>query len=383
MSGVSKDIRKLLEEAQKKINQALTELSKESSVIKESPKNAGEEEYGITGEPANIKHILNSIGMEVTKNESAAASVTYTSDFDKAKPFQFKEVKDQKGNVFIQVPKAYIKQENGSVSVSIKQLDGYKLPKAFIDENGKELDCFYISKYAATNDEGIVTSKKGLKHYVNRTIDQFRDLARHEGYRLLNAYRYGYLVELFKIEFATVDSKAVLKGVVNRSWDEGQVPSGTCKLEGIQTGYDISTGAFVYRGIENLFGNVWQFLDGIYADDQGVHVSHNNKDYDLFVTSGKNKDKYISGWVSSMVANVNHPGLSLPVGLKDSDKDSYKSYTRIEYHKNKRVCFVGGFWYGSFTAGLFCWYLDSGLGLTSFRVGARLSADTLRGGVGV
>ena len=383
MSGVSKDVRKLLEEAQKKINQALTELSKETSIAVENPKKAGEEEYGITGEPANIKRILNSIGMEVTKNESAAASVTYTSDFDKAKPFQFKEIKDQKGNVFIKVPKAYIKQENGRVSVSTKQLDGYKLPKAFIDENGKELDCFYISKYATTNDEGIVTSKKGLKHYVNRTIDQFRDLARHEGYRLLNAYRYGYLVELFKIEFATIDSKAVLKGVVNREWDEGQVPSGTCKLEGIQTGYDISTGAFVYRGIENLFGNVWQFLDGIYADDQGVHVSHNNKDYDLFVTSGKNKDKYISGWVSSMATNENHPGLSLPVGLKDSEKDSYKSYSWIEYHKNKRVCFVGGHWSGGSNAGMFYWLLDGGLGVTGFNLGARLSADTLKGGVGV
>jgi len=382
MSGVSKDIRKLLEEAQKKINQALTELTKEPELKVESKK-VGEDEYGIRGEPANIKRILNSIGMEVTKNESAAASVTYTSDFDKTKPFQFKEIKDQKGNVFIQVPKAYIKQENGSVSVSTKQLDGYKLPKAFIDENGKELDCFYISKYAATNDEGIVTSKKGLKHYVNRTIDQFRDLARHEGYRLLNAYRYGYLVELFKIEFATIDSKEILKGVVDRSWDEGQVPSGTCKLEGIQTGYDISTGAFVYRGIENLFGNVWQFLDGIYADDQGVHISHNNKDYDLFVTSGKNKDKYISGWVSSMATNENHPGLSLPVGLKDSEKDSYKSYLWIEYHKNKRVCFVGGSWYYSSLAGLFSWFLNDDLGVADFAIGARLSADTLKGGVGV
>lgn len=382
MSGVSKDIRKLLEEAQKKINQALTELTKEPELKVESKK-VGEDEYGIRGEPANIKRILNSIGMEVCKNESAAASVTYTSDFDKAEPFQFKEVKDQKGNIFIQVPKAYIKQENGSVSVSTKQLDGYKLPKAFIDENGKELDCFYISKYAATNDEGIVTSKKGLKHYVNRTIDQFRDLARHEGYRLLNAYRYGYLVELFKIEFATIDSKEILKGVVDRSWDEGQVPSGTCKIEGIQTGYDISTGAFVYRGIENLFGNVWQFLDGIYSDDQGVHVSHNNKDYDLFATSGNNKDKYISGWVSSMAANLNHPGLSLPVGLKDNDKNSYKSYSWIEYHKNKRVCFVGGVWYDSSFAGLFFWLLNSALGFTSFAFGARLSADTLKGGVGV
>ena len=376
MSGVNKDIVKFLIETRDGIESILKELS-------EKPKDAlKESEYGISGEPNQIKRTLDAEGMNYAAFEEDG-KVMYHSDFDKALPFQFKEVKDSKGNIFIQVPKAYIKQGKNGVSVSSEQKEFYHLPKAFIDENGKELDYFYISKYAATNEEGVITSKSGLKHYVNRTIDQFRDLSRHEGYRLLNAYRYGYLVELFKIEFATVDSKSILKGVLNRSWDEGQVRSGQSGTKGVVTGYDKKTGAFTYRGIENLFGNVWQFIDGIYADEEGIKVSHNNKNYDLFLSSGKNKNKYISGWVSGMEANENHAGLSLPFKLSDNEKDSYKSYSYIEYHKDKRVCIVGGSWFHSSFAGLFYWDLYDVLGFASFVLGARLSSDTLKGGVGV
>lgn len=380
MFRVSKYLATLLREARDSIDKALIELSKDEGSKEPKVPSAGE--YGIKGEPNDISRTLDAKAVTIQKLVENGV-VSYVSPFDNYDPFKFEEIKDNKGNVFIKVPKAYIKQNEGSVSVSSEKKEGYELSKAFLDDNGKEVDSFYISKYAATNNEGVISSKPNLKHYVSRTIDQFRDLARHEGYRLLNAYRYSYLSTLFKIEFATIDSKEVLKGVVNRSFDEGQLESGKSPGNGIHTRYDEKTGAFTYRGIENIFGNIWQFLDGIYSDDKGIWVSHNNKDYELFVSSKEKSGKYYSGWVDKLETNQDHPGLSIPFSFSNNEKKSYKSYGYLDFNKSPRVCFVGGFWAGGSVAGLFYWALNSVLGATSFAIGARLSCETLKGGVGV
>lgn len=147
------------------------------------------------------------------------------NDFNKAQIYrEIKEVTDSLGNVFVRIPKFYIKKTDGvgfkTWQISKKKYPGFYLPWCFWDfTNNKELPYIDIGKYKATlSGDNKLESKPNLYPLINRHIVDFRTLARNNnvgglnGYQLLDIHVVDMLQTLFYVEFATLNTQAIMQG---------------------------------------------------------------------------------------------------------------------------------------------------------------------------
>lgn len=147
------------------------------------------------------------------------------NDFDKAQIYrEIGPVTDTLGNVFIRIPKFYIRKMDGpgfkTWQISKTKYPGFYLPWCFWDfTNSKELPYIDVGKYKATlSADNKLESKPNLYPLISRHIVDFRTLARNNntggllGYQQLDIHVVDVLQTLFYIEFATLDSQSIMQG---------------------------------------------------------------------------------------------------------------------------------------------------------------------------
>lgn len=132
------------------------------------------------------------------------------------------------GQVMVEIPKFYIKEFGDEIAnkdytyICKEKLNGYRLPQAFYNKNGDELDTIYIGAYIGSeNENGDLESVSGLRKYISagHNLEYFRNAAtksRNNNWHLFDAMEYSdVIVPLFTIEFATLDSLSVMQGYKN------------------------------------------------------------------------------------------------------------------------------------------------------------------------
>ena len=137
---------------------------------------------------------------------------------------------------------------------------------------------------------------------------------------------------------------------------------------------------FTWHGIESLYGDVWQFIDGININDNQSWVCRDADDYasNLFAVPYE-KLSYINATSSNYVLTRGfdgaHPYAQLPTAVGAIGDSQYKDY----YYQStgQRIARVGGYWYSGSEAGLFCWYLTYTSSLTRVDIGGRLLKKAL------
>lgn len=161
----------------------------------------------------------------------------------------------------VRVPKFWYKvQATGSewqVWIANGPMTGFVEHPAF---EGK--DCIYVGKYLAGS--GYV-SKSALSPLVSITRGTFRTNARNKGSKwdMMNVAVMSALQMLYLVEYADWQTQVIGKGV--------QTGSAVIRVGGTDsmvyhTGRPAGTDGAVsiqYRGIEDLWGNAWQWTDGI------------------------------------------------------------------------------------------------------------------------
>jgi len=203
-------------------------------------------------------------------------------------------VTDSMNNVFVRVPKFYIRktqtgsQNNGTATWQVSLVshsDDWYLPKGFWDfTNSKELDYIDIGAYDATGSRSKLTSVAGKAPLTNLSIINFRSAAKANGtgYQIWDIHAWDMLQVLFIIEFATLNSQSIMEGVDNGSSAANSGAADSHKGSSGTAGR--GSNAMSYRGIENLYGNVWQLCDGVNFKDNQPWVCENATKYqsDLF-----------------------------------------------------------------------------------------------------
>ena len=150
------------------------------------------------------------------------------NDFDRAEIFgEMGPVTDDYGNVFIRIPKFYIRKTDGpgykTWAVSKHQYPGFYRPWCFWDfERGVELPYVDVGKYKASLGSGNrLESKPDTHPLVNANVVTFRSYARNnnaggrKGYQQLDIHVYDVLQTLMYIEFATLNLQSVMQGFVS------------------------------------------------------------------------------------------------------------------------------------------------------------------------
>ena len=144
-----------------------------------------------------------------------------TNAFDNAQIFrEIGSVVDTLGNVFIRIPKIYIRKTDGvnfkTWEVSKHRYPGFYLPWCFWDfVNQRELPYIDVGKHKGTIDgSNRLESKPNLYPLISRNIVQFRGYAQANGagYQQLDIHVMDLLQTLFYVEFATLNSQAIMWG---------------------------------------------------------------------------------------------------------------------------------------------------------------------------
>ena len=147
------------------------------------------------------------------------------NDFDNASIFgEMHDVVDTLGNVFVRIPKFYIKKVDTanfkSWQVSRKRYPGFYLPWCFWDfTHNRELPYVDIGKYKAFLGAGDkLESKPNTYPLVNTNIVNMRTYAKNNnvdglaGYQQLDIHALDIIRTLMIIEFATLNIQSVMQG---------------------------------------------------------------------------------------------------------------------------------------------------------------------------
>lgn len=131
-----------------------------------------------------------------------------------------------------------------------------------------------------------------------------------------------------------------------------------------------------YRGIENPWGSMWQFIDGVNINEMRAWVCRTPADYA--------SNLFAAPYVQLSYANINSNGYVVASGLDSSSPfanfpisitggSDVKYFSDYYYQSTgQRIALLGGSWYNGANAGLSYWYLNVASSYASIGVGARL-----------
>ena len=177
----------------------------------------------------------------------------------------------------------------------------------------------------------------------------------------------------------TFDGDPVTIAVGNIIHSCGQKEGG-CDSLGMKSGClaNDSQHAVIYRGIENIFGNVYNWIDGINIKDYQAYICRDPEQYisDKFETPYE-KIGYVNSeeenqYIKKLGYDEKNPDIALPievgggVGSSTGMCDSYHAST------GNRVARVGGYFSHGALAGLWCWSCNYSATISSLSCGARL-----------
>lgn len=299
--------------------------------------------------------------------------------------------------------------------VTDRPLIGFKLHPAFCMA-GKEIDHILLSAYEGTlydvsessyitDDSQVVVftedklcSVSGSKPISGKT----QNLTRANAEQLAKNRGVGWYIDFLQtasleqlleiIEMGMLDMQtAIGTGVTSISdipnTDNNSVITGGTSSLGNATGSAGGTSGQVsvsYRGRENIYGNVWKFIDGVnvYGDGSqngGMLYVCNDLEFEESKNSG-NYEK-VGFCVSNFSGDIKYFGydrkydyLFFATDVMSSNSNSLvKDYFYVTQNLNGyRVALLGGSWGIGVIAGLFCWSLGSGVSARNGYVGCRL-----------
>ena len=189
----------------------------------------------------------------------------------------------------------------------------------------------------------------------------------------------------------TVDGASFTTAVDNIIYHVGQKTGGCDSLNGASgialLGTDGETGvngrvSVSYRGLEDLWGNVWEFIDGINiknrdaldAPEQQPYIADSNFVDNTFTGDYQASGVILpsgNGYVKDFACSEAADWLLMPGGDTKAEADvavggNYDTYIPDYYYQDwprndyaDKVALVGGRWNAGDTAGLFLWLVDS------------------------
>jgi len=330
------------------------------------------------------------------------------------------------GNVMVEIPKFYYRQNrSGSLynwEISHVDLPGFVVHPAFV-KDGSEVATRYYGAYdacvldvsasayisglnlddntsnvdltATTGDQ--LASVKGVYPMVGLTRDEFRKLAANTGtgWRQVDFTLWSAVQMLYLIESQTFFSQDVLgAGNTNGSYlsssaDQNDSPhtiagagdaignGSTDTTSGAGVSAKPGTSFMKYRGIENLYGNCWSWVDGIninVGSTGNVHITNDVSDFadntstnmDLIATALETGSNYIRDLLPS-------EGTFLASNVTGGSSTTYITDRHFGSGSSNRVARVGGDAFFGSAAGVFCLSARNGSSGADRIIGARLS----------
>ena len=233
----------------------------------------------------------------------------------------------------------------------------------------------YVAAYETSSNN---QSRSGKTVQVSQTRATFRANARAKGagWQLCDAAERNAINLLYLIEFADTNCQAKIGA--GRSSASSALQTGTTDAMTYHTGRPSGTEATVgvkYRGMENLWGNVYEWTDGANFIDRVPYYSTDRDSYADDTTAGYTAcggqnpgDGYIT---KQRYVEALDWCISQPDAVGGSETTYFPDYHY--YNTGNRILAVGGTWNNGGGCGLFFWDCSFGSSYSGSGYGSRLS----------
>lgn len=345
----------------------------------------------ITGDPDTHPVYMNINRCNVSDDGTINAyygDVSYTED-------------GSNGQVMVKIPKFYYKvtpdSDGGLDGVNIRKCTweisdipqtGFTLHPAFYDANGNEIDYFLYGAFdgVGQNAEGTydtsynksfdkLSSVAGSSYIPSNSMTRAtaRTMAANRGTGWYQAaVKQTMAVQmLFAVEYGFNSQVSVGNGVTNASaavyagQTTGNITSGTRSNEITPVNW---------RGIENFWGNIFDWIDGLNINERVPYVCDNYTFVDNTLT-GYTQISFslpVSNYITALGYDSTNDWVMLPSESSSTSNPNGPIGDYVLSYAGWRVALLGGRWtYGSL-AGAFCWDCGNTSSAASAAVGARL-----------
>lgn len=239
--------------------------------------------------------------------------------------------------VLTKIPEFYYKRE---------QKDGYEY--IYISNGQQEgyirSEEFSVGRYTMSGDTTRVHSRSGASPLSGIDLTHLRTYANNLGseFGLLD-YHYFILQLLYLVEYADYNSQAKLGAGVSGS--SRPATSGQCDVLGMKSGTGIGISSIIYRGIENIYGNMNQYIDGILIQNYQTYICYDKSRYASTLNSCYQRVGYVNAktsdvYISKLGYDSNHPLVAFPTETNGRNStyitDAYESASGIN------IATVGG-----------------------------------------
>ena len=195
------------------------------------------------------------------------------------------------GNVMVEIPKFYCKYDNTDGAkqmwISTAPASGYVVHPAFI-KNGVEVDYRYYRAYKGSTSGGKLISRSGVAATGNKTIAAFRTEAKANGtgWGLVDWHLLFAVQTLLFIEIGTFNSQSVLGNGNDTGADYGMTTGGSNSIGNASSPATNDDTWMSYRGIENFYADIFEWIDGINMNERLVYTSNTQSTFASDVFSG-------------------------------------------------------------------------------------------------
>ena len=268
------------------------------------------------------------------------------------------------GNVMVEIPKHYIKVETvgnvDSLNVSLTPEAGYVLDPAFLKWNGTamvEVPYRYFRAYEGFVSGGKLLSVSGVTPTASQTIATFRTqaMANGAGWHLTDWNLLNTIKRLCYIEFCDFIVTKYL-GNGNDTGSDYGITTGQSNALGNRSSNSTHNDKYMsYRGIENMYADIWEFVDGVNVNNYQFYVNGKYSTFQSDVFTGDYVVKgplIVAGASNSLIKRcaVSSDGGFIPTVVGGSTTTFYGD--ALWSRTGARVALYGGNAYDGASAGL-------------------------------
>lgn len=349
--------------------------------------------YGISRDITNSSPLWartdNAIGLTAT---ASIGTTTGISSFNNIYPWKdiVRETLST-GDIMVKIPKFYFKRyvelNVEYIKITDQAADGFTLHPLFNRVDGVK-DYIYVGAYKTSFNNSTFNSFNNKYPLTSfSTIDARNGaVSKGTGWGLIDIATLSAIQMLILVEFANNDVQSVIGMGYSNVNNTSKKMTGLCdnviNLTGIPTALNDGKTGVVWRGIEDMWGNVAQYIDGIKWYNGIYYICNNQSQYN----SDNNSTNYIAlsytselSWSSKYIVmngiDSNNTHIMLPnIANTQGGGDKYFCDTCSTFSGSQQWCRFdhGGIWNAGTKNGLFFSRFYSTPGNSSSTLGSRL-----------
>lgn len=277
------------------------------------------------------------------------------------------------GDVMIKFPRMGVKISTSGNVVTISMTNNPNDPnfKYYAHQRGNtDKDAFYLGAYKGYETGGKLRSLSGKSPTVSKTIGQFRSIAKANGsgYDQSAFYQLTFRQCMYLLKYKNLDSQTkVGKGNISGGNKQN---TGSTNKHNMDYGTSNTQTQMCLFGIEDFWGNVWEWIDGLYSNSTRNIMTATQNFYDNgsgYKNNGQGASSDISGWRNTIQGSTDTGFI-----IKGTSGSSTTYYCDCGVLYASRLPVFGGMWGSGDDAGAFYLYVNYSASYSSGSVGGRL-----------